>query len=161
MNEPCRRKQYCDDNALLLYKQISQLVYLDAIVKETLRLHSPAGVARMTAKDINLHLAGDKKTYFIPAGTATFVMLQYTSCRPTSRTTVFRLDRFINHVEKEESLRTCMPFSTSALVIVLAYPWQWLKSRLFFATFCVVTRSVQLRPAAAAVPTLLYIPFQS
>ncbi|CAB9504333.1 dihydroxyvitamin D(3) 24-hydroxylase, mitochondrial [Seminavis robusta] len=53
------------------YKDIMRLEYLDAVTKEALRLHSPAGVARWNLVDIKL-TKGDH-TYSIPKGTNLFV----------------------------------------------------------------------------------------
>ncbi|CAB9504332.1 dihydroxyvitamin D(3) 24-hydroxylase, mitochondrial [Seminavis robusta] len=53
------------------YKDIMRLEYLDAVTKEALRLHSPAGVARRNTVDIKL-TRGDC-AYSIPKGSNIFV----------------------------------------------------------------------------------------
>jgi cytochrome P450 len=91
------------------YKQISKLEYLDAVVKETLRLHPPAQMARTTIEDITLE-KGDK-SYTIPAGTPTYVFPFCTHTMPSylKDAASFYPERFIEN--EKESMHVYMPFS--------------------------------------------------
>jgi cytochrome P450 len=62
-----------DDHMVIpAYKNIMQLQYLDAIVKETLRLHPPAVIAREVIEDITLEKDGGQ-TYTIPKGVSIYI----------------------------------------------------------------------------------------
>jgi cytochrome P450 family 4 len=50
------------------YKQLQSLRYLDAVVKESLRLHAPAGVARISKHEICLTTSKKDQAYRIPPG---------------------------------------------------------------------------------------------
>lgn len=50
------------------YAQLRQLRLLDAVVKETLRLHAPAGVARRTLEEIKIGGKAGGKEYTLPKG---------------------------------------------------------------------------------------------
>lgn len=50
------------------YAQLRQLRLLDAVVKETLRLHAPAGVARRTLEEIKIGGNAGGKEYTLPKG---------------------------------------------------------------------------------------------
>jgi cytochrome P450 len=56
--------------------QLMQLRYLDAVVKETLRLHAPVAVARTAADDITLK-KGDE-TFVIPKSASVYVFPRFT-----------------------------------------------------------------------------------
>jgi cytochrome P450 len=56
--------------------QLMQLRYLDAVLKETLRLHAPAAMARTAVEDITL-TKGDE-TYLIPKSASVYVFPLYT-----------------------------------------------------------------------------------
>jgi cytochrome P450 family 4 subfamily F polypeptide 22 len=64
------------DGENLSCMQLMQLRYLDAVVKETLRLHAPVGVARTAANDITLK-KGDE-TFVIPKSASIYVFPRYT-----------------------------------------------------------------------------------
>jgi cytochrome P450 len=70
------------------YKKIMQLQYLDAVVKETLRLHPPAVLAREVIEDITLEKDGGQ-TYTIPKGVSLYVFPYYTQ----------RLEPYFDHPE--------------------------------------------------------------
>lgn len=61
-----------DTSSSLPYRDLMQLRYLDAVVKEALRLHSPAGAARMAVEDTELISEDGKRRYLIPAGAKIF-----------------------------------------------------------------------------------------
>jgi cytochrome P450 len=91
------------------FTQISQLKYLDAVMRETLRMHAPAIIARTPTEDI--HLDRGNATYTIPAGASIFVMPKYTQIQAAyvKEPATFRPERF-QEEEEEESMRTYMPF---------------------------------------------------
>ena len=61
------------------YKWIAALPYLDSVVRETLRLHSAAGVARVVTRDIQVRHPIDKgRVYSIPRGTRLMMVPIYT-----------------------------------------------------------------------------------
>jgi cytochrome P450 len=70
------------------YKNIMQLQYLDAIVKETLRLHPPAAIGREAIEDITLQKDG-AQTYTIPKGSSIYIFPYYTQ----------RLEPYFDHPE--------------------------------------------------------------
>jgi enediyne biosynthesis protein E7 len=88
---------------------LSRLEYLDAVIKETLRLHPPAQMARTAIEDITLE-KGDTK-YTIPAGTPTYVFPFCTQTMPTylKDASAFYPERFIEN--EKESMHVYMPFS--------------------------------------------------
>jgi cytochrome P450 len=96
------------------YRQISRLEYLDAVVKETLRLHPPAQMARTTMEDITLE-KGDKKTsYTIPKGTPTYVFPFCTQQMPSylkHDAAAFYPERYLEAELEKESMHVYMPFS--------------------------------------------------
>ena len=60
------------------YKTIASLPYLDAVVRESLRLHCPAPVARVAIDDIELqHPMDSNRTIFIPTGTKMYILPMY------------------------------------------------------------------------------------
>jgi cytochrome P450 len=77
-----------DDMVIPAYKNIMQLQYLDAIVKETLRLHPPAAIGREAIEDITLQKDG-AQTYTIPKGSSIYIFPYYTQ----------RLEPYFDHPE--------------------------------------------------------------
>jgi cytochrome P450 len=79
------------------YKKIMQLQYLDAVVKETLRLHPPAAIAREVIEDITLEKEGGQ-TYTIPEGASIYIIPYYTQrLEPYfENPDDFRPERFLN-----------------------------------------------------------------
>lgn len=99
------------------YKQLSQLSFLDAFIKESLRLHAPAGVARETTKSMTLRNSRTGKEYFIPAETVVMMIPKYSHEMDAyvNNANQFDPDRFLrkaNNGDDEDRLReTFMPFS--------------------------------------------------
>jgi cytochrome P450 len=62
-----------EGKAIPEYRDLMQLKYLDAVVKETLRLHGPGLVGRTVTKDFTLR-QNDGRTYTIPASTVLYVI---------------------------------------------------------------------------------------
>ncbi|KAL7571290.1 hypothetical protein ACA910_008943 [Epithemia clementina (nom. ined.)] len=60
-------------STIVSYKSIAALPYLDAVVRETLRLHGPAVVGRVAIEDIELRHPKSQKTVLIPKGTKLFI----------------------------------------------------------------------------------------
>ena len=78
-----------EDNMVIpAYKSIMQLQYLDAIVKETLRLHPPGVLGREAIEDITLEKDGGQ-TYMIPKGASIYIAPYYTQ----------RLEPYFDHPE--------------------------------------------------------------
>jgi cytochrome P450 len=68
-----------DDNMVIpAYKHMMQLQYLEAIVKETLRLHPPAAIGREDIEDITLEKDGAQTYYTIPKGSSIYIFPYYT-----------------------------------------------------------------------------------
>ena len=95
------------------YQQISQLKYLDSVVRETLRMHAPAIVGRTPTEDVTLY-RGNDTTYVIPAGTSVYVIPCYTQVQKAfiqNEPTKFRPERFMDPAEETETMKSYLPFS--------------------------------------------------
>ena len=88
------------------YNRMSQLNYLDAVMKETLRIHSPAPVVRTCTKDMTIKRG--QRTLFIPEGMSLFMFPLYMQLMEDSD---FRPERFLVEENNGESACTYMPFS--------------------------------------------------
>jgi cytochrome P450 len=134
------------DGTALDYNQIGQLKYLDAVMKETLRLHSPAPVGRTCLED--MHLERGDETFFIPAGTSIVAFPLYMQGF-TKGPTGFCPERFLN--EKEENStnnnRVYMPFSIGPRSCV----GQPMAVAEIKTILCHVLRRYTIRPSANAV----------
>jgi cytochrome P450 len=67
------------------YKDLMQLKYLDAVVKEALRLHASAGVARQVDDDVKLQKEDDKgrgtaQEYILPKGSYVYIFPIFAHC---------------------------------------------------------------------------------
>jgi cytochrome P450 len=137
-------------NNVLDYNRIAQLKYLDAVMKETLRLHSPAPVARTSLDDICLERADE--TFFIPAGSNIYAIPLYMhgfAKGPVG----FCPERFLNETDEESS-------SSAAMMRVAYFPFsigprncvgQPMAVAEIKTILCHVLRRYTIRPSANAV----------
>ncbi|KAI8609474.1 cytochrome P450, partial [Chytriomyces sp. MP71] len=93
-------------------QQISQLVYVERVIKETLRMHAPARAVGKTARK-DVVLPGN---YFIPEGTRMAIAIDATHQNPAvyERPEVFDPDRFLPENENKRSPFAWIPFSYGA-----------------------------------------------
>jgi cytochrome P450 len=84
------------------YKQLQSLRYLDAVVKEALRLHASAGVSRMSKQEICLTTKKDQTTYRIPPGASIyfFPCFTHTNENEWERAVEFIPERHFDNSEK-------------------------------------------------------------
>lgn len=113
------------------YKDLMRLPYLDACIREVLRLHCPVVVARTLVDDITLHKDG--KTYLIPKGTNVNVTPIITQRRPASypdQTLDFVPERFLDrtygaseYIPFSIGPRNCvgMPLAMTEMKTILAH----------------------------------------
>ena len=95
------------------YKDVMQLKYLDAVVKEALRLHASAGVGRSVVKDVTVK-NGKGQAYTIPAGSYVYnfsiVGSHYDELYPP-KGAEFRPERFLDEETAADNLKNWYPFS--------------------------------------------------
>eukprot|EP00592_Proboscia_alata_P022977 CAMPEP_0194425640 /NCGR_PEP_ID=MMETSP0176-20130528/24871_1 /TAXON_ID=216777 /ORGANISM="Proboscia alata, Strain PI-D3" /LENGTH=549 /DNA_ID=CAMNT_0039236011 /DNA_START=66 /DNA_END=1718 /DNA_ORIENTATION=+ len=138
------------------YRQLKESVFLDAVLREILRLHAPAGIARRTIEDITLTKEmddGKKIEYLLPAGINLLIfpaisqtMEKYEPYRPKD----FVPDRWLT----SKRSKNWMPFSVG--------PRNCIGEKLAMAELkaCIahIIRHFYIRPSSCAVepiPVLL------
>ena len=104
------------------YKDIHQLAYLDAVMKESLRLDSGAGLSRECLKDVTI--GKGKKKYLLPKGTVIYVYpwLIHRNELHWERPNEFIPQRFLNENnaldETKKLRRPFLPFSVGPRLCV-------------------------------------------
>jgi cytochrome P450/NADPH-cytochrome P450 reductase len=100
------------------YNQLRNLRYLDAVVKETLRLNAPAPIGRASLEDIPLQSSHDdnnNKTYVIPKGVAIIIQpsLVHTSHAHWKDAEAFCPERFLESstTANNNNNKSFFPFS--------------------------------------------------
>lgn len=127
--------------------QLMQLRYLDAVVKETLRLHASAGVARTASDDIALKKG--ETTFVIPKSASVFVFPRYTHISKEywpNRPLEFRPERFLE-VDPAAKSPAYLPFSIGPRNCL----GQNLANVELKSILAHVVRRYMLKPNAAAV----------
>lgn len=136
-------------------KQLMQLHYLDAVVKETLRMHSPVGIAREAAEDITLH-KGDR-TFELPKGTSFFIFPMYAHLSHVywDRADDFVPERFLEqNGERSKNKAAWYPFSIGPRSC-LGQSLAMVELKTIIAHLC---RNYKLRPnkdAITPIPMML------
>jgi cytochrome P450/NADPH-cytochrome P450 reductase len=97
------------------YNQLRNLRYLDAVIKETLRLNAPAPIGRASLEDIPLQSSNNNKTYVIPKGVTIIIQpsLIHTSRAHWKDAETFCPERFLESstTANKNNNKSFFPFS--------------------------------------------------
>ena len=113
-DEEQKRAGKSTDGGIFPYKHIGSLKYLDAVVRETLRMYAPAAMARVAAQDFTLpHPTLEGNSYWIPKGTKLYMFPTYTGRMYVERGEEFDPDRFLKSPKDASAMTSSsyMPFS--------------------------------------------------